>query len=201
MSSELSSPAKSCVTARAYWKLQLAELFRCVDGAHCFMWQCAHWHCFVVATYRTKHCAPSRQLKSSVSEVVMAHEALNTVSEEQITSVGNYGNDHNTVRLHNPEDWNPYFTCKERQYCPQITSWSPQGMRVLRQCTVPRAEVMFVTIQHENSAPQRKKWTRLLQCLNCPMFAIRPWITTSLCHWPVRSLPSTCVLCTPPALQ
>jgi hypothetical protein len=50
-------------------------------------------------------------------------------------------------------------------------------------------------------APQRQKWTRLLQCLNCPMFAVRLWITTSPYRWPVGSLPSTCMLCTPPALH
>jgi hypothetical protein len=49
--------------------------------------------------------------------------------------------------------------------------------------------------------PQRKKWKRLLQCLNYPMFALRLWITTTLCRWPVVSLPSTCMLCTPPALH
>jgi hypothetical protein len=85
-------------------------------------------------------------------------------------------------------------------YCPQITSWSPQEMRVLRQCTVSRAEVMFVNIQLENIRPS-KKLTRLLQCLNCPMFAVRLWITTSSYHWPVGSLPSTFMLCTPPALR
>jgi hypothetical protein len=83
-------------------------------------------------------------------------------------------------------------------YTPQITSSSPQEMRVLRRCKVPRAEVMFVTIQRENIHPQRKKWTRLLQCLNCPMFAVRLWITTSPYRWSVGSLPSTCMLCTPP---
>jgi hypothetical protein len=47
-------------------------------------------------------------------------------------------------------------------------------------------------------APQRKKWTRLLQCLNCPMFTVRLWITTSLCRWPIGSLPSTCMFYTLP---
>jgi hypothetical protein len=42
-------------------------------------------------------------------------------------------------------------------YSPQITSWSPQGMRILRQCKVPRAEVMFVTIQRENICPSKKE--------------------------------------------
>jgi hypothetical protein len=50
-------------------------------------------------------------------------------------------------------------------------------------------------------ALQRKKWTRLLRCLNCPMFAVRLWITTYLYRWPIGSLPSTCMLCTPPALH
>jgi hypothetical protein len=42
-------------------------------------------------------------------------------------------------------------------YCPQITSWPPLGMQVLRQCTVPQAEVMFVTIQRENIRPSKKE--------------------------------------------
>jgi hypothetical protein len=47
-------------------------------------------------------------------------------------------------------------------------------------------------------APQRKIWTRLLQCLNCTMFAVRLWITTSPYRWPIGSLPSTFMLWTPP---
>jgi hypothetical protein len=84
---------------------------------------------------------------------------------------------------------------------PQIRSWSPQGMRVLRPWTFPRAEVMFVTIQRENIRPSKKKWTRLLQCLNCLVFAVRLWIITSLYRLPIGSLQSTCMLCIPPALH
>jgi hypothetical protein len=83
------------------------------------------------------------------------------------------------------------------RYSPQITSWSPKVMRVLRQCKVQRAEVMFVTIQRENIR-HSNKWTRLLQSLNCPMFAFWLWIITSPYRWPVGSLPSTCMLCTSP---
>jgi hypothetical protein len=36
---------------------------------------------------------------------------------------------------------------------------------------------------------------------NCPMFAVRLWITTSPYRWPIGSLPSTCLLCTPRALR
>jgi hypothetical protein len=36
------------------------------------------------------------------------------------------------------------------KYCPPVATWSPQGMQVLRQCKVPQAEVMFITIQREN---------------------------------------------------
>jgi hypothetical protein len=32
----------------------------------------------------------------------------------------------------------------------------------------------------------------------CPMFAVRLWITTSPYLWPLGSLPSTCMFCTPP---
>jgi hypothetical protein len=70
-------------------------------------------------------------------------------------------------------------------------------MRVLRQCTVPRAEVMFVIIQCENIRPQRKKLTRMLQRINCSMFAVRLW-NIRLYRWPIGSLPSTCMLCIPP---
>jgi hypothetical protein len=38
----------------------------------------------------------------------------------------------------------------------------------------------------------------MLQCINCLMFAVRLWITTSPYRWPVGSLPSTCMHCTPP---
>jgi hypothetical protein len=41
----------------------------------------------------------------------------------------------------------------------------------------------------------------LLQCLNCPMFAVGQWITTSPYRRPVGSFPSTCMHCTPPALH
>jgi hypothetical protein len=79
-------------------------------------------------------------------------------------------------------------------YSPHITSWSPQGMRVLRQCKVPRAEVMFVTVQSEKIRPSKKE---LNKPWKCPMFAVRLWITPSPYRWPIGSLPSTCILCTP----
>jgi hypothetical protein len=47
---------------------------------------------------------------------------------------------------------------KDNIYSPHITSRSLQGMRVLRQCKVPRAEIMFVTIQRENSSPSKKEF-------------------------------------------
>jgi hypothetical protein len=88
------------------------------------------------------------------------------------------------------------------RYSPQITSWSPQGMRILRQCKVPGAEVMFVTIQRQNIRPSKKEMTKAVTTLpNCPMFAVRIWITTSPYRWPIGSLPSTCMLYTPPALH
>jgi hypothetical protein len=34
-----------------------------------------------------------------------------------------------------------------------------------------------------------------------PMFAVRAWVTTCLCRWPTGSLPSICMLCTPPSLH
>jgi hypothetical protein len=53
-------------------------------------------------------------------------------------------------------------------YCQQITSWSPQEMRVLRQCTVSRAEVMFVTIQRENIRPSNKEMNKAVTMLKLP---------------------------------
>jgi hypothetical protein len=50
-------------------------------------------------------------------------------------------------------------------YSPQITSLSPQGMRVLRQCKAPRAKVMFVTIQRENIHPSKKKMNKAVTML------------------------------------
>jgi hypothetical protein len=44
-------------------------------------------------------------------------------------------------------------------------------------------------------SPLKKKWTRLLQC---PIFAVRLWGTTSPYRWPIGNLPSTCMVCTPP---
>jgi hypothetical protein len=46
----------------------------------------------------------------------------------------------------------------------------------------------YLTWKH---SPLKEKWTRLLQCLSCPMFAFRLLITTSLYRWSVGSLPST----------
>jgi hypothetical protein len=58
--------------------------------------------------------------------------------------------------------------CFMLSYCPQITSWSPQGMRVLRQCNVPRAEVMFITIQRENIHPSKKEMNNAVTMLKSP---------------------------------
>jgi hypothetical protein len=87
-------------------------------------------------------------------------------------------------------------------YSPQITCWSPQGMRVLRQCTIPRAVVIFVTIQRENIRPSKKEMNKAVTTVtNCPMFSIRLRITTSPYRLPTRSLPCTGMLCTPPSLH
>jgi hypothetical protein len=87
-------------------------------------------------------------------------------------------------------------------YSPQITSCSSQGMRVLRQCKLPREEVIFFAIQHENFRPWKKEMNKAVTMLpNCPMFAVRLWITMPLYRWPIGSLPSTCIVCTPTALH
>jgi hypothetical protein len=51
----------------------------------------------------------------------------------------------------------------------------------------------------KHSPLERKKWTRMLRCFQTVrFFAVRLWITTSPYRWPIWSLPSTCMLCTPP---
>jgi hypothetical protein len=42
---------------------------------------------------------------------------------------------------------------------------TPQGMRVLRQSKVPRAEVMFVIIQIENISPSKKEMNKAVTML------------------------------------
>jgi hypothetical protein len=74
-----------------------------------------------------------------------------------------------------------------------------QGIRVLRQCKVSRAEVMFVTLQRENIRPSKKDMNKAVTMLpNCPMFAVTLRITTSTYRRQIGSLPSTCMLCPPP---
>jgi hypothetical protein len=53
-------------------------------------------------------------------------------------------------------------------YGPHITSWSPQGMRVLWQCKVARAEVMFVIIQRENIRSSKKEMNKAVIMLKLP---------------------------------
>jgi hypothetical protein len=40
-----------------------------------------------------------------------------------------------------------------------------KGIRVLRQCTVPRTELMFVTIQRENIRPSKKEINKVVTML------------------------------------
>jgi hypothetical protein len=86
-------------------------------------------------------------------------------------------------------------------YCPHITSWSPQGIRALRQCTVPTADVMFVTIQRENILPSKKKTNKAVTMLKLPddySYAMNHYVSLSLTN---RKSSSTCMLCTPLALH
>jgi hypothetical protein len=53
-------------------------------------------------------------------------------------------------------------------YSTQIMSLSLQWMWVLRQCTVPRAEVVFVTIQRENIHPSKKEMNKADTMLKLP---------------------------------
>jgi hypothetical protein len=76
------------------------------------------------------------------------------------------------------------FFVLSRKYCPQIMSWSPQGMRVLRQCTVPRGEVLFVTIQRENillsSKEINKAVTMLSKLPDVCSYVMNYYVTLSL---------------------
>jgi hypothetical protein len=67
-------------------------------------------------------------------------------------------------------------------------------MRFLRQCKVPREEVMFVTIHRGNIRPSKKEMNKAVTMLKLPMFVGRLRITTSLYRWPIGSLPSTCMV-------
>jgi hypothetical protein len=44
----------------------------------------------------------------------------------------------------------------------------PQGMRVLRQCTVPPAEVMLHIIQRENIGSSKKEMNKAVTILKLP---------------------------------
>jgi hypothetical protein len=87
------------------------------------------------------------------------------------------------------------------QYSAQTTSWSPQGMRVLRQCKVSRAEVIFATIQRHIRLSNKERNKDVTMLPNCPMFSVRLWITTSPYRWPIGNLSSTRMLCTSPELH
>jgi hypothetical protein len=43
-----------------------------------------------------------------------------------------------------------------------------QGRRVFRQCKVPRAEVMFVTLERENIRPSKKEMNKAVAMLKLP---------------------------------
>jgi hypothetical protein len=49
---------------------------------------------------------------------------------------------------------------------------------------------------------RRELWPKTIQShllsTNCPMIAVRLWISMSPCRWPVGSVPSTCMLLLPP---
>jgi hypothetical protein len=56
-------------------------------------------------------------------------------------------------------------------------------MRVLRQCKVRRAEVMFVTIQHQNTGLSKKEMNKLVTILKLPYVcsqAMNHYISLSL---------------------
>jgi hypothetical protein len=75
---------------------------------------------------------------------------------------------HNVAR--EPHEVRTRHWCGLRRYIyrPQITSWSQQGMRVLIQCTVSRAKVMFITIQRENISPSKKERNKVVTIIKLP---------------------------------
>jgi hypothetical protein len=111
----------------------------------------------------------------------------------------------NPTRCHNP----PKKNYSEDAVCTRYVQSTDHELitasnasRVLRQCTVPRAEVglMLVTIQRENIRPSKKEMNKAVTMLKLPDVWTYLWITSPY-RWPVGSLPSTCMLCTPPALH
>jgi hypothetical protein len=76
--------------------------------------------------------------------------------------------------------------CKECESCSNVRLRERSNVRY------------YPTWKH---SPFKEKWTRLLQCLNCSILAVRLWITTYLYRWPIWRLPSTCMLCIPLALR
>jgi hypothetical protein len=71
-------------------------------------------------------------------------------------------------------------------------------MWVLRYCTVPRAEVIFVTMQRKNIRPSKKEINKSVKVRMLPdvcSYAMNHHVSF---RWPTGSLPSTCMLCTRP---
>jgi hypothetical protein len=77
----------------------------------------------------------------------------------------------------------PGFTNAERADTVHRSSVDPR-----EECESCDSARLLLLSNVKTLAPQRKKWTRLLRCLICPMFAVRLWITTSLYPWPIGSL-------------
>jgi hypothetical protein len=60
---------------------------------------------------------------------------------------------------------------------------SPQGMRVLQQCKVPRVEVIFVIIQRQNIRPQKKEMNKAVTILkqsDVSSYAMNDYVYLSL---------------------
>jgi hypothetical protein len=87
---------------------------------------------------------------------------------------------------------------REDTYSPQTTSWSRKACESCGNARFREQKWCSILFNVKTFAPQRRKWKRLLQCINCPMFAVRLWITTSPYRWPIGSLPFNRMLCTPP---
>jgi hypothetical protein len=145
--------------------------------------------------------------KISQNLTLKCHDGSNNSQCYILTSRKNERRIYATIELLKKDFSSRFMSCYFQvglpySYSPQITIRSPQEMRVLRQCKFQWAEAMFVTIQRVNNRPSKKEMKKAVTMLpNCPMFSVRMWITASPYLWPIGSFPSTCMLCTLPALH
>jgi hypothetical protein len=152
--------------AEEIWRLLvdgLSDTISSLSVTLCLPWAAsnASWECLFLSDYDASFKYTSTKLFSIRISMLTSPEYSEGIS---------VGKKHtNCISAHSAlVNTSIFYCCRYcyRYYCQslitalqlstQITSWSPQGMRVLRQFTVTGAEVMFVTIQRENIRPSNK---------------------------------------------